>query len=50
MKSIVPKLEYATEAWEGSANFVKQLELLQMKAAKKYYAILADSHLDNGIK
>ena len=32
---IVPKLEYAGEVWEGNAKFVKQLETVQMPAAKK---------------
>ena len=32
---IVPKLEYAGEMWEGNAKFVKQLETVQMTAAKK---------------
>ena len=32
---IVPKLEYAGEVWEGNAKFVKQLETVQMTAAKK---------------
>ena len=32
---IVPKLEYAAEAWAGNAKFVKQLETVQMAAAKK---------------
>ena len=31
---IVPKLEYA-EVWEGNAKLVKQLETVQMTAAKK---------------
>ena len=31
---IVPKLEYAGEVWEGNAKFVKQLETVQMTAAK----------------
>ena len=31
---IVPKLEYLGEVWEGDAKFVKQLETVQMKAAK----------------
>ena len=31
---VVPKLEYAGEAWEGNAKFVKQLETVQMTAAK----------------
>ena len=35
MNVIVPKLEYAGEAWEGNAKFVKQLETVQMTAAKK---------------
>ena len=35
MNVIVPKLEYAGEVWEGNANFVKQLETVQMTAAKK---------------
>ena len=34
MNVIVPKLEYAGEAWEGNAKFVKQLETVQMTAAK----------------
>ena len=32
---IVPKLEYAGEAWQGNAKLVKQLETVQMAAAKK---------------
>ena len=32
---IVPKLECAGEVWEGNAKFVKQLETVQMTAAKK---------------
>ena len=32
---IVPKLEYAGEVWEGNAKFVRQLETVQMTAAKK---------------
>ena len=32
---IVPKLEYAGEVWEGNAKLVKQLETVQMTAAKK---------------
>ena len=31
---IAPKLEYAGEAWEGNAKLVKQLETVQMTAAK----------------
>ena len=31
---IVPKLEYAGQVWEGSAKFEKQLETVQMTAAK----------------
>ena len=31
---IVPKLEYAGEAWQGNAKLVKQLETVQMAAAK----------------
>ena len=31
---IVPKLVYA-EVWEGNANFVKQLEIVQKTAVKK---------------
>ena len=31
---VVPKLEYAGEVWEGNATFVKQLETVQMAAAK----------------
>ena len=34
MNGIVPKLEYAGEVWEGNAKFVKQLEAVQMTAAK----------------
>ena len=33
MNVIVPKLEYG-EVWEGNAEFVKQLETVQMTAAK----------------
>ena len=32
---IVPKLEYAGEVWEGNEKAVKQLETVQMAAAKK---------------
>ena len=32
---IVPKLEYAGEAWEGNAKLVKQLETVQMRTSKK---------------
>ena len=32
---IVPKLEYAEVVWEGNAKLVKQLETVQMTAAKK---------------
>ncbi|CAB1099916.1 unnamed protein product [Ectocarpus sp. CCAP 1310/34] len=32
---IVPKLEYAGEVWEGKEKAVKQLETVQMTAAKK---------------
>ena len=35
MNVIVPKLEYAGEVWEGNAQLVKQLETVQMAAAKK---------------
>ena len=35
MNVIVPRLEYAGEVWEGNAKFVKQLETVQMTAAKK---------------
>ena len=35
MNVIVPKLEYASEVWEGNAKFVKQLKTVQMTAAKK---------------
>ena len=35
MNVIVPKLEHAGEVWEGNAKFVKQLETVQMTAAKK---------------
>ena len=35
MNVIVPKLEYAREVWEGNAKLVKQLETVQMTAAKK---------------
>ena len=34
MNVIVPKPEYA-EVWEGNAKLVKQLETVQMTAAKK---------------
>ena len=34
MNVIVPKLEYAGEVCEGNAKFVKQLETVQMTAAK----------------
>ena len=32
---VAPRLEYPGEVWEGSVNFVKQLETVQMAAAKK---------------
>ena len=32
---IVPKLECAGDIWEGNAKFVKQVETVQMTAAKK---------------
>ena len=32
---IVPKLEYVGKVWEGHTKFVKQLEAVQMTAAKK---------------
>ena len=35
MNVIVPKLEHAGEVWEGNAKLVKQLETVQMTAAKK---------------
>ena len=35
INAIVPKLEYALEVWEGNAKFVKELETVQMTAAKK---------------
>ena len=35
MSAIVPKSEYAGEIWEENAKFVKQLETVQMTAAKK---------------
>ena len=35
MNVIVPNLEYA-EVWEGNTKFAKQLEAVQMTAAKKY--------------
>ena len=31
---ILSKLDYAGEVWKGSAKFVKQLETVQMTAAK----------------
>ena len=31
---MIPKQEYAGEVWEGNAKFVKQLETVQMTAAK----------------
>ena len=34
MNMIVPKLEYA-KVWEGDAKLVKQLETVQMAAAKR---------------
>ena len=33
---IVPKLECAVEVWEWNAKFVKQLETVQMTAAKYF--------------
>ena len=35
---IVPELDYAGEGWKGNAKFVKQLETVQMTAAKKILA------------
>ena len=35
MNVIVPKLEYAQKVWEGNAKLAKQLETVQMTAAKK---------------
>ena len=35
MNVIVPQLAYAGEVWEGNAKFVKQLEKVQMAAAKR---------------
>ena len=35
MNLIVPKLEYAGEVWEGNAKLVKQLETVQVTAAKR---------------
>ena len=32
---VIPKLEYAGEVWEGNAQFVKQLDTVQMTAARK---------------
>ena len=32
---VVPKLDFAGEVWEGNAKFVKQLETVQMTAAKE---------------
>ena len=37
----VPKLEYAREVWEGNAKFVKQLETVQMTAAKNILGCLS---------
>ena len=34
MNVIGPKLEYSGEVWEGNAKLVKQLETVQMSAAK----------------
>ena len=34
---IAPKLEYAGGVWEGNAKLVKQLETVQMTAAKIYW-------------
>ena len=36
MNMIVPKLEYAGDICEGNAKLVKQLEIVQMTAAKEY--------------
>ena len=38
MNMIVPKLEYA-KVWEGDAKLVKQLETVQMTAARKVLSI-----------
>ena len=35
MNVIVLKLEHAGDVWEGNAKFVKELERVQMAAAKK---------------
>ena len=34
---IVPTQRYAEEVWEGNTKLVKQLETVQMTAAKVYY-------------
>ena len=40
MNVIVPKLEYAGEVREGSAKLVKQLETVQITAARKILQML----------
>ena len=35
MNVTAPNVAYAGEIWEGNAKFVKQLETVQMTAAKK---------------
>ena len=35
MSAMIPKLEYAGEAWEMDAKLAKQLETVQMTAAKE---------------
>ena len=37
MNVIVLKLEHIEEIWDGNAKLVKQLETVQMTAAKKYF-------------
>ena len=38
---VVPKVEYAGEVWEGNAKLLKQLETVQMAAAKKVIGCLS---------
>ena len=47
---IVPKLEYAGEAWQGNAKQVKQLETVQTTAAKKNNRMLKYDEKYSSIK
>ena len=41
MNAIIANLEYAGEVWEGNAKLLKQLETVQMAAAKKVIGCLS---------